>query len=97
MMIDYTIGMGNILEILSIVIGGIWVLVSIKSDVGNVKVDVVLMQSEIKKLGDILVKIADMRGEIRVLDSRVAAAESDIREIRHGKGFIREAITREYP
>lgn len=57
------------------------------------------MQAEIKKLGDVLVKMADMRGELRVLDSRVTAAEQDIRELRHGEGFIRgrQGIDREYP
>lgn len=57
------------------------------------------MQIEIKKLGDVLVKMADMRGELRVLDTRIAAAEQDIRELRHGDGFIRgrQGVDREYP
>lgn len=58
------------------------------------------MQTEIRKLADVLVKLADMRGDLRVLDGRVAAAEQDIRELRHGDGFIRgrrSGIDGEYP
>lgn len=57
------------------------------------------IQLEIKKLGDVLVKMADMRGELRVMDTRLTAAEQDIRELRHGDGFIRGArgADREYP
>lgn len=57
------------------------------------------IQHEIKKLGDVLVKMADMRGELRVMDTRVTAVEQDIRELRHGDGFIRgpRGVDREYP
>ena len=66
-------------------------LTSIESSMDSVK-------AEIKKLGDVLVRIADMRGELRVLDTRITAAEQDIREIRHGDGFIKgpRGIDREY-
>jgi hypothetical protein len=76
--------------------GGGWKLsgrlTSIESSMDSVK-------AEIKKLGDVLVRIADMRGELRVLDTRMAAAEQDIRELRHGDGFVRGArgVDREYP
>ncbi|MCK1543271.1 hypothetical protein IVB12_15250 [Bradyrhizobium sp. 179] len=60
------------------------------------------IQSEIKKLVEAIGKIADMRGDIRVLDTRVLATEQDIRELRHGEGFVRNrtltdpGINREY-
>jgi len=57
------------------------------------------VREEIKKLGDVLIKMADMRGELRVLDTRMVAAEKDIRELRHGEGFVRgqRGIDKEYP
>jgi hypothetical protein len=95
MVIDYTITIGNIIEIGSIIGGGILVLWTLKADVNTLKTgaetlkaDLEAMQAEIKKLGDILVNLADIRGEIRVLDTRVTANEQDIREMRHGKGFV---------
>ena len=97
-MIDYTINIGSIAEIASIVLGGCAVLYTLKGDVKTLKVDLASMQLEIKKLGDILVNLADIRGEIRVLDTRLQMAEQDIREIKHGHGFIKGpvGVDREY-
>jgi hypothetical protein len=57
------------------------------------------MRAELQKLSDVLIKMADLRGELRVLDSRLTASEQDIREMRHGEGFVRGArgIDKEYP
>lgn len=62
--------------------------------------DISGIQTEIKQIGEILINQADMRGEIKVLDTRLASAEQDIRELRHGNGFIRgprRGIEGEYP
>lgn len=105
MIINYTISIGNLIQIAAIIGGGLLVLVTLKNDVKslkdgakNLKLDLGQMQLEIKKLGDILVNLADIRGEIRVLDTRVTAAEQDIREMRHGDGFVTgpRGIDREY-
>lgn len=55
-------------------------------------------QAEIRKLSDVLVRMADLRGDIKVIDTRLTAAEQDIRELRHGEGFVRgtRGIDREY-
>ena len=82
-MIDYTITIGNIVEIGSIVFGGIAVLWTLRTDVKRLKVDFETIQKEIKKLGDILVNLADIRGDIKTLTARVAMAEQDIREMKH--------------
>jgi hypothetical protein len=105
MTIDYTITIGNIIEIASIVVGGILVLFTLKADVNTLKTgaktlkdDFDAMQAEIKKLGDILVNLADIRGEIRVHDTRITSIEQDVRELRHGRGFVQgpTGIDREY-
>lgn len=95
-MIDYTITIGNIIEIGSIIGGGLAVLWTLKADVSvlkigadTLKIDLLSMQAEIKKLGEILINLADIRGEIRVLGTRVTMAEQDIREIKHGDGFVK--------
>lgn len=106
MVIDYTISVGNLIQIGAIIGGGLLVLLALKNDVKalkdgatNLKGDLKQMQAEIKKLGDILVNLADIRGEIRVLDTRVTAAEQDIREMRHGQGFVQgpRGVDREFP
>lgn len=55
----------------------------------KIETSIIAMQEEIKRLVDAMSKIADMRGDIRVLDTRILAAEQDIRELRHGDGFVK--------
>lgn len=65
------------------------------------------MQEEIKKLVDVLQKVADMNGSIRVAeqrqietDRRVTALEDDFRELRKGNGWItnpRTNLEGQYP
>jgi hypothetical protein len=90
--IDYTITAGNIVEIGSILIGGLYALATIKSNVGLLKTEVGEMQNEIKKITDILINQADQ-------NRRIIHLEDDLRELRHGKGFVQgvRGIDREYP
>jgi hypothetical protein len=99
LMIEQTITVGNIIEIIVIGAGGIGVFFTLKSTVANIKHEVEGIQKEIEKLGDILIAQADIRGEIKVINTRIASAEQDIREMRHGEGFVKgpRGIEREYP
>lgn len=98
-MIEQTITVGNIIEIASILAGGLTVFITLRNTVANIKTEVAGMQLEIKKLGEILVAQADIRGELKVLSTRIAATEEDIRNLRKGEGFItgrRSGINGEY-
>lgn len=90
MNIDYTITIGNIVEIAAIVGGGFLFLLSLKNTVGNLKEDVVGMQDEIKKIGQVLIQMA-------VTTTRLDNHDREISDLKHGRGFIRDAIEREYP
>lgn len=80
-MIDYTITIGNIIEIGSIIGGGLLVLVTLRNTVNNLKNDMTDMKTEIKKVGDVLVTLA-------VTSKRLDNVEEDIRDLKHGRGFI---------
>lgn len=90
--IDYTITIGNMVEIGSIVIGGLYALATIKSNVGMLKTEVGEMQVEIKKISDVLINQADQ-------NRRIIHLEDDMRDLRHGRGFVKgpHGIEREYP
>ena len=92
MIIDYTITIGNIVEIGSILIGGIYALATIKSNVSVIKTEVDEMQAEIKKISEVLINQADQ-------NRRIIHLEDDVRDLRRGEGFIRgpRGIDREYP
>lgn len=76
--------------------GGGWRL---SSRLTSLEISIAAIQAEIKKLGDVLIKMADIRGELKVMDTRMTACEQDVRELRHGHGFARGAggIDREFP
>lgn len=86
-MIEQTITIGNIIEIVSILAGGLTVFVTLKNTVAHIKDDVNGMQFELKKLADVVTRMA-------VTDVRLTNLEQDIRELRHGHGFVQ--IDREY-
>ncbi len=90
--LDYTITVGNIIEIATIAGGGIWILIKLNNSVAILKTDVDKMQREIIKIGDVLTQLA-------VTKTRLDNMETDIRELRHGEGFIKgpRGIDREYP
>ncbi|PYF05055.1 hypothetical protein BJ122_102281 [Rhodopseudomonas faecalis] len=50
----------------------------------STRADITGIQTEIKQIGQILITQADMRGEIKVLETRIDAAERDIRDLRIG-------------
>jgi hypothetical protein len=96
-MIVPTITFGNIIEICTIAVGGIWVLIKMNNSVNVLKTDVSGMQREIVKISDVLTKLA-------VADTRLTNIERDIRELKHGDGFVRNrassyrpGIDGEYP
>lgn len=72
--------------------GGSWKLSgrisSIEGSVKTVQTIMQSMQSEMTRMGNILEKIADLKGDIRVLENRVDRAEADIRELQHGEGMV---------
>lgn len=94
MIIDPTITAGNIVEIGSIIVGGISAVVMLRNTVSNLKNDMTDMKEEIKKVGQVLVTLA-------VTTTRLDNAEQDIRDLKHGRGFITPrsegGINGEYP
>jgi hypothetical protein len=94
MVIDYTITIGNLVEIASIIGGGLMVMITLRSDVANIKAEVGGIQLEIRKINDVLITQADQ-------NRRILHLEEDFRELRHGHGFIQSrstpGIDRDYP
>lgn len=99
-MIDYTITIGNIVEIAAIIGGGALFAISLRNDVSGLKKNTMAMQEEIKGLSAIVTKMAVAENRLDNADTRITNVEQDIRELRHGEGFVRSGprgIDREYP
>jgi len=63
----------------------------------KIETNILGIQEDIRTLVEAMKQMADMRGDIRVLDTRILATEQDIRELRHGEGFVQRRINGEYP
>lgn len=95
MVIDYTITIGNLIEIASIIGGGLMVVITMRGDVANIKAEVGGIQLEVRKIGDVLITQTDQ-------NRRILHLEEDVRELRHGDGYVQTrrgvvGIDREYP
>ncbi len=101
MILDATITIGNIIEIGTIAVGGVVAIVQVKGSVSALKKEIAIeldfmktdfteMKSEIKRFSDVLIKMA-------VTDQRLLGLEQDIRELKHGKGFVQREVNGEYP
>lgn len=99
---DFTITLGSMIETGSILAGGIYALAMLKTTVVALKGEVAEskretkdsiseIQSEIKKIGEVLINQADQ-------NRRLIHLEDDVRELRHGRGFVQgeRGIDREY-
>lgn len=80
-MIEQSITVGNIIEIVVIGAGGISVFVTMRNTVTAIKDRVDGMQNEIKKLADVITRMA-------VTDLRLTNLEQDVRELRNGRSGI---------
>lgn len=89
MIVDWTISIGAILQVASIIIGGLLALAALRASVSELQKDVSAMQIELKKMGDILTKMAVTESRLDNTDARLTIIERDVRDLRRGEGFIR--------
>jgi len=90
MLLDSTITAGNIIEITTIILGMIVTFTVLRTTVAQLKIEVTEIKDDVRALNKVVIELA-------VTDRRLTAAEEDIRELRHGRGFIREALQGEWP
>ena len=99
MNIDWTISVGSMIQVAAMIGGGLIVLATLRNTVSRLQGDVGSIQTEIKKMGDILTKMAVAENRLDNTDTRLTAIERDLRDLRRGNGFIRhprEALDGEY-
>lgn len=73
-------------------------IVMMKADVKIVKHDITVMQARQDSLSETLKAINSTLTKVAVQDQRLNGIEEDIRELKHGKGFVRgpSGIDREF-
>lgn len=99
---DLTINLVSIVQTLVILGGGLLAIGAMRATVSAMKIEIESgktetresmqgLQHEIKKIGEILINQADQ-------NRRIIHLEEDVRELRHGEGFVRgpRGVDREY-
>lgn len=83
-----TVNLGNILTIVSFLIGGLWFITTMKSSIEMLSIRLLTIEEisrdqrkEIQKLADILVTLGRY-------DERFLRVEGMIDDLRHGRGII---------
>ena len=100
-MIDYTLNIGIIIQIVILTVGGLITvgggliaIGSFRKTFQDLTRDMTDMKLEIKKVGEVLVSMA-------VHSTRLDNVEQDIRDLKHGRGFITArsegGVNGEYP
>lgn len=95
---DYLSTALQIAQLIGYLVVGIIFVVMIKSDVKVLKVQIDGLADNLKVLNSSFEKLGSILTKVAVQDARIGGIEDDIRELKHGKGFIRgpSGIDREY-
>lgn len=94
-MIEWSVRLGDILVISAMLVAVTGAYYTLKSDVrvlrhdfNSMKTAVDLMSSAMRSFSDVLTKIA-------VQETRVDRIEEDVKDLRHGRGFVGVKLTME--
>jgi hypothetical protein len=71
-------------------------IVMIKADVRVLKVQMDGIAENLKILNGSFSKLSDVLSQSAVADNRITRCEDDIREMRHGRGFVQGDVNGEY-
>lgn len=87
-MIDFSVSLGNILTILSVVGSVMALLYSMKGDISIVKHDIHYLQESHRALSEAFSQLGKVLTQVAVQDNRLNMIEKKIDELAHGKGMV---------
>lgn len=88
--VEYSVSIGNILTILSVVGSVMALLYNMKGDISIVKHDIHYLQESHKALTEAFTQLGRVLTQVAVQDNRINMLEARLSEIAHGEGFVRK-------
>ena len=86
--IDWTLNIGTIVQIV-VIAGGVFAFIfSVKGDVSKVKDNITDIKDELKQLRKVFTTQVDHDGRLSRVEKDVSDLRTDIKELRHGEGFV---------
>lgn len=88
MLLEWTVRVGDIIAAVTFIIGGLGAYYAIKSDVRVLRHDFANMKTAVDLLATAVAAFGGTLTKVAVQDERIKNIENDIREMKHGDGFV---------
>lgn len=86
--IDWNLNIGTIVQILVLASGALAFIFAVKGDVAGMKEDMTDIKQELKELREVFTTQVDHDGRLLRVEQDIRDMRSDIKEMRHGEGFV---------
>lgn len=86
--IDYTVSLGNILTIISVVGAVMTFIWTMRGDINIVKNDIRYLQESQKALTEAFSQLGKILTSVAVQDARISMIEKKMDELAHGHGYV---------
>lgn len=90
MIIEYTVSVGNILTIISVVGAAMAFIYTMRNEISLVKSDVRHLEEGQRSLAEAFSQLGKILTQVAVQDNRINMIEKRFDELSHGRGFIRK-------
>lgn len=87
-MIDWSISVGSMIQMVLIIGGGMWVFQALRADVKIIRHDMATMKQRQDDLGEAFTQLGTILTQVAVQDERLNQMAKTIDELRHGQGYV---------
>ena len=94
MIIDWTFNVSAIVQIIVLAAGAITFVYAVKGDVSMVKQNITDIKEELKELRKVLTTQIAHEGRLERVEEDVRGLRADLKELRHGEGFVLPLVNR---
>lgn len=88
---DWSVNLGNILQIVVMAATVMWVFVGMRSEVRILRHDVRHIEDKLEHLSEAFSQLGTVLTQVAVQDTRLSMIEKNVDELRHGRGFVEDA------
>lgn len=91
-MFDWTISIGNLIQVASFVIVWIGLYFKLENSINLLKLSLVNIENRQTVLNEAFTQLGSILTQVAVQDNRLQMIEKNLDELRHGQGFVRKKI-----
>ena len=88
-MIDWTVSLGNIITIFTVIASVIGLVYNMKSDIVLLQNDVTHLEKSQENITEALSNMGKVLTAVAVQDTRITMVEKKLEELSHGKGYVK--------